>query len=206
MKAKICTKCDREKLLSKFYRSSSHSTGYESSCKQCNREYYLENKSKFDEYDKLYRQQNTELIRESDRVYYDKNRESELLTQKNYYNKNKSAIQIQQKKYYNTRYSSDSLFKFTETVRSRLYQVFKGSKSRSTEALLGTTFEKAKQHIENQFKKGMNWSNHGEWHIDHRVPLASGSNIEEVETLCHFTNLQPLWALENLQKGAKLIC
>ena len=49
----------------------------------------------------------------------------------------------------------------------------------------------------------MSWENHGEWHIDHKKPLASAKTEEELKKLCHYTNLQPLWALDNIRKGAK---
>lgn len=51
----------------------------------------------------------------------------------------------------------------------------------------------------------MTWENRGEWHIDHIIPLASASTEEELLALCHYTNLQPLWAFDNLSKGAKII-
>lgn len=53
----------------------------------------------------------------------------------------------------------------------------------------------------------MNWDNRGlyGWHIDHIIPLSSAKTEEEVYKLCHYTNLQPLWAKENLSKGNKII-
>jgi len=53
----------------------------------------------------------------------------------------------------------------------------------------------------------MNWKNHGKfgWHIDHIIPLSSAKTDEEVFKLCHYKNLQPLWAFENLSKGDKII-
>jgi hypothetical protein len=49
----------------------------------------------------------------------------------------------------------------------------------------------------------MSWNNQGSWHIDHIVPLSSAQTEEEIYKLCHFTNLQPLWAEDNLRKGDK---
>ena len=51
----------------------------------------------------------------------------------------------------------------------------------------------------------MNWDNHGEWHIDHIIPLSSANTEEELIKLCHYTNLQPLWAEDNLSKSDKII-
>jgi hypothetical protein len=54
----------------------------------------------------------------------------------------------------------------------------------------------------------MTWDNYGVggWEIDHIIPLASAKTEEEVYKLCHYTNLQPLWANENFKKGKKIIC
>jgi hypothetical protein len=70
--------------------------------------------------------------------------------------------------------------------------------------MLGIEWEMAKQHIERQFTKGMNWDNQGKWHIDHIIPLASANTEEELIKLCHYTNLQPLWAEDNLTKSDKI--
>jgi hypothetical protein len=51
----------------------------------------------------------------------------------------------------------------------------------------------------------MSWDNYGEWHIDHIIPLASADTEEEVLKLYHYTNLQPLWAIDNIRKGSKII-
>lgn len=51
----------------------------------------------------------------------------------------------------------------------------------------------------------MSWENHGEWHIDHIIPLSSAKNEEEIYKLNHYTNLQPLWKEENLSKGDKIL-
>lgn len=71
--------------------------------------------------------------------------------------------------------------------------------------MLGCSWEQLRDYIENQFVDGMTWENRNLWHIDHIVPLSSAKTIEELEKLCHYTNLQPLWALDNMSKGAKLV-
>ena len=69
---------------------------------------------------------------------------------------------------------------------------------------VGCTIEELRIHLEKQFEEGMTWENIGEWHIDHRRPCASFnlSGEEEKHKCFHFTNLQPLWGLDNLSKGA----
>lgn len=77
-------------------------------------------------------------------------------------------------------------------------------KNRRSNKYLGCSSSEAVKHIEKQFKKGMTWANHGKvWHIDHIVPLASFdlSNDDHVLMCCHYTNLQPMWATDNIRKG-----
>ena len=94
------------------------------------------------------------------------------------------------------------------TLRSRTYSAFrnKGYKKNSkTQEMLGVDWEVCKAHIERQFTKGMNWDNRSEWHIDHIIPLASAKTEEELKKLCHYSNLQPLWELDNLSKSDKIM-
>lgn len=70
---------------------------------------------------------------------------------------------------------------------------------------LGCTIPELMAHLERRFLPGMtwaNWSRHG-WHIDHIKPLASFdlTDREQFLAACHYTNLQPLWAVDNLRKG-----
>ena len=48
----------------------------------------------------------------------------------------------------------------------------------------------------------MSWKNHGDWHIDHIRPVASFKE-DELYLMNHISNLQPLWAEENL--GSKKV-
>ena len=69
---------------------------------------------------------------------------------------------------------------------------------------MGCTPEFLKEHLQSQFKDGMGWDNYGSWHIDHIIPLSVAKDEKEIYRLCHYTNLQPLWAIENLSKGNKV--
>ena len=73
----------------------------------------------------------------------------------------------------------------------------------STEKL-GFTLDEFKNHFESLFLDGMNWDNHGQWHIDHIIPV-SKFPIDRIMELNSLSNLQPLWALDNLKKGDRLI-
>ena len=80
-------------------------------------------------------------------------------------------------------------------------------KSQATAKYLGCTIAELMTHLENQFQEGMSWDNHGfyGWHIDHKKPCASFdlTDEEQAKQCFHYTNLQPLWAEDNLRKGAK---
>ena len=70
---------------------------------------------------------------------------------------------------------------------------------------LGCSIEELKTHLESQFQPRMTWDNYGKWHIDHIKPLSNFNleNKEEFKEACNYKNLQPLWAKDNLIKGAK---
>lgn len=88
-------------------------------------------------------------------------------------------------------------------VRSRTRKCFLGYyKDKTTKTLLGCTVEKLTTHLSAKFTEGMTLENYGKWHIDHIVPLSSAKTKQELEKLCHYTNLQPLWAKDNLSKGS----
>jgi hypothetical protein len=93
-----------------------------------------------------------------------------------------------------------------KNLRTRMYLALKRCKRAfKYSELLGCNVHDLKAHIEAQFKPGMAWENYGSWHIDHCRPCARFdlSEPEEQKACFHFTNLQPLWAKDNIIKGAK---
>lgn len=90
-------------------------------------------------------------------------------------------------------------------MRSRISMALKGNtKSGGFIELLGCPIRWLRKHLEWQFKPGMSWENYGQWHVDHIRPCASFdlTKLEQQQECFHYTNLQPLWAVENLKKGA----
>ena len=71
--------------------------------------------------------------------------------------------------------------------------------------LIDCTIEALKHWLSYQFAPGMTWDNYGEWHIDHVRPCASFdlTDPEQQKQCFHWTNLQPLWAEDNLKKSHK---
>lgn len=80
-----------------------------------------------------------------------------------------------------------------------------GGRRQKYERLVGYKMEDLVRHIESQFKPGMSWKNRSEWHIDHIRPIKSflDEGITDPAIINSLSNLQPLWAFENLSKGSK---
>jgi len=96
------------------------------------------------------------------------------------------------------------------TVSVRVRLALKCNKTNNSFKYLGISITEYKKYIENQFKEGMTWENHGEWHIDHKIPLKYKQDgvepsLEETIKRLHYTNTWPMWASENLSKGNKFI-
>lgn len=181
MDTKKCTKCYEEKNTIEFPRSKSNKCGTGQPCRECGRRITAE-----------WVKDNPE--------YIERNREKKRAITKEWHSSNKERI-YKRTKY---RYQNEPLFKLRMILRVQILRYIKNKEGKHTEEILGETFDNVRVHLERQFKEGMTWDNHGEWHIDHIIPLANGKNREELIELNHYTNLQPLWAKDNLSKGAKL--
>lgn len=167
-----------------------------------------------------YREKHPERLAESYRDYWKRNKDRINARRKARYPKirdqvkaawerNKKAIMKRHAAYIARRLKTDPLFAFRKTLRSRTNFAFRAQnipKSSKTEAMLGCSWAGLQTHIESLFLPGMTWGNRGKygWHVDHVVPLSSAKNAEELVALCHYTNLQPLWAEDNLAKSNKL--
>lgn len=181
---------------------------------------FLERKRKCS---KRYREINPDLARACSRASYQKYRDKRLCKNKEYREKNKKNLYeahkqwVEQNKEYVQKYMreyaarrrmSDPLFALSVRSRGRITVAFRlgGYTKRSrTFKLIGCGWSELKTHIENLFVDGMTWENRHLWHVDHIVPLSSARTVEELESLCHYTNLQPLWASDNMSKGKKLV-
>lgn len=131
-----------------------------------------------------------------------KNAEQVITTNRQYKIDNKEVVLKQKRE----RYARPEV-KLVNTLRNRYSDVVITQKSTSKESqkVLGCTIKEYRSYVENLFLPGMSWSNHGFWHLDHIKPLASFdlTDHEEVKKAFHFSNTQPLWAVDNLKKGAK---
>lgn len=210
MNVKICGACKIEKGFECFGKDKKTKTGYKWACNDCRK---IESKK--------YRENNKERRSKTLKDYYDNNTEKELLRFKKYREENKEKRaetvkksnlkhkdKIRQRE--KNRLQTDPVYKLKKTVRERVSAFLRSknmTKNHPTFELVGCTPQQLKEHLEKQFREGMTWENHGKygWHIDHIIPLSSATTEEELYKLCHFTNLQPLWAEENLSKGNRIL-
>jgi len=176
---KTCRKCQISKTIDNYYKDKTRPDGYEYICKECA-------KSK----KAVYKKNNYEQLRQKSLAY---SRRSDIKLKTLTRKKNRLKIDIK--------------YRMSENIRRRINAAFKGNnKSKSTINMLGCSIDSLKRHLSKKFKIGMSWDNYGihGWHIDHIIPLSSAKTIEDIEKLCHYTNLQPLWAKDNLQKSNKI--
>jgi hypothetical protein len=188
---------DKEKRLEykKIYSEINKERIYEN-----NNKWRVENK----EYIKEYYQKN----KDKKVKYYLKNKEKIAESKKKYYQNNKEEINNKAKTYNKKRKEIDSLFKLKCNTRVLIGNSIKNkgyTKQSKTFKILGCSYEDFKKHLERQFTKGMTWENQGQWHLDHIYPVSLAKDEQEVIKLNHYTNFQPLWAKDNLEKHNKII-
>lgn len=190
-----------------------------------NKKYYEKNKDKILLYRKEYSKRNEEKEKERRRKiylenaefkkqnrkeYYYKNRESCIKSVNDYLQNNKPKVRAKQRENHHKKIKSDFRYKMMKLLRGRLTGAIKAQgfrKNSKTMDLIGCSIDFLKNHLQAQFKDGMNWDNHGlkGWHIDHITACANFdlSKEEDQKKCFHYTNLQPLWWHENIKKSNK---
>jgi hypothetical protein len=175
---------------------------------KASKKYLLKNKEKICKYRKQYYQKNRQRELERHKKEYKTIKRQEYI--KNYNLKNRKRRTEWQRNYL-----KNPINKLINYCRKRISYVLKtNKKSSKTMELIGCSIVQLKQHLENQFTKGMSWLNYGsgwygkgkeQWHIDHIRPCSSFdlSDPEQQKIAFHYSNLQPLWAEDNLKKHAK---
>lgn len=196
---KVCTKCQTLKTLDQFGNRSNTKDGKDIYCKLC--KHYFTQQWKLKNPEKL-----KEGKSRADAAWYAKHKSQKLEINRQWKTKNATKSKEWFKDYKRDREKVDPAFKLMNKIRTRLWYALKKNKKQDrTIDLLGCSVCQLKEHLEQQFKEGMSWANYGKWHIDHIMPLTAFdlSNPEELKKACHYSNLQPLWAKENLSKSSK---
>jgi len=179
---KKCPTCNEIKPFSEFGKDKTRKAGIRYDCKICsslfNKNYNQKNKVKNSTQSKIYREKNKD------------RRKSYLLGKR----------------------ETDIGFKLKGNVRTRIIDALKPTgliKTAKAMDLLGCSIDHFKSYLENQFKQGMTWKNYGfyGWHMDHIRPCSSFNlaDPEQQRECFHYSNMQPLWAEDNLSKGSKII-
>lgn len=221
--SKKCSSCKQEKLLIEYSKEKRTKDGYRSRCKKCiskkDSVYRKRSKQKRKEYDIKFREENKEYFKNYHKSYYQKNRNKIIEYGKEYRKQNKQALAAKKVEYNQknrkkkaeherNRYKTDILYYLKKSFRRSTLLSFKRngfSKKSKTFQILGCSYEDFKSHIEKQFQEGMTWNNRGKvWHLDHIIPHSLGITKEEIVSLNHYKNFQPLFAKDNIKKSNKI--
>jgi len=152
---------------------------------------------------KEYQLKNADAIRERRKLYRAKNAEKIKLAKQKYGAENRDKIA----KALAERRARNPIVRLANSMRRSIRRYLDaGQKGEmSSFEIIGCSKDDLRKHLESKFRDGMTWQNYGNhWHIDHIVPLISAKSPEEVKRLCHWTNLQPLTAFDNISKGSKM--
>ena len=217
-----CKDCFKKR--SRKYKNKNSNKIYEQ-----NKKYVEANRESVQQYQREYREGHNNEIRESHKIYYAENKNKILDGQKKYREKNYEVVIRKEKEYRNKnrekirarnrklhiKNMKVPIYRLKYIIRSRFSAAIKNNyKSGSAVKDLGCSIEELKLYLEKQFYSNpetgeeMTWENQGKlgWHIDHIIPLSSFdlTDNEQSKKANHYTNLQPLWWKDNLQKGTKL--
>jgi len=208
MEEKICSKCKKYKPVAEFSVRAERKNSYRSKCKECERLSKNE-----------YNKNNREHVYALEKRWIESNIEKRQKTRDRYNNseKGRASRRLADKKrlkshneYARQRYFIDPQWNMNMKLRRRVDRVLrqrKISKSTKTMELLGCTYVEFNAYIESLFTPDMSWDKvlSGEIHLDHIKPCASFdlTDPEQQKVCFHYSNLQPLWAKDNLSKGAR---
>jgi hypothetical protein len=189
-----CLDCDKDLVDAK---------GPKKRCDICNKK-YRKLYWKARENNPKRKEQNKQRIKR----FFEKNPDKRIEYDKNTrYGKNRQDY-LAKKRERNKRYYQNITCKLGNLLRTRIWIALKIQglkKNHSTMEITGCSKEELIEHLESQFSDGMtweNWSLNG-WHIDHIRPVSSFdlSDPAQVKECFHYSNLQPLWAIDNLKKS-----
>lgn len=177
---KICKKCNTAKPLENYYKHTGYKDNHRSICIEC--------------------------FKKEKASYQRNNKDKSKLYIKKWQKNNEDKVKEIRNNNFNNKYKNDVYFAMSHLLKDRLRKALKAKnwqKNTHFVEYIGCTLNELKNHIEKQFIEGMTWENKGKWHIDHIIPLSSAKTEEELYKLCHYTNLQPLWAIDNIKKSNK---
>ena len=216
---KRCSKCGVVKGADDFYRQETGRDGLRSHCKACDCLYAAQYRERARGSGLVHRKIAPQKKREYRRRYNKKNPEAKRLSDRRYAEKhpgrqaawrlaNPEKAQIIDRRRCAKRRAT-SKGRINARMGTRIWECLQGGKRhKAWQALVGYTLHDLMRHLEKHFLVGMTWGNYGQWHIDHKIPLAA-FNFEKPSDIDFrrawaLKNLQPMWAVDNIKKSARL--
>lgn len=203
----VCKSCkntpERRKKRNEFMRADRKANPEK--YKKIDKAKYEKHKPKILAQRKVYWEENKEVISEKKKAHYEINKDAILESNRKYQKNNRESINANKREYESKRRKNDTLYRLMRFHRdslTRIAKVIKGKKEKASAEYLGCSIKEFKNYIESKWQKGMSWSNntmHG-WHMDHIIPLFSAKTEQDIIKLCHYTNVQPLWAKDHIEK------
>jgi hypothetical protein len=192
---KVCIHCRSEKPKSEFNKDSQKKDGLDPRCKKC-----------FSLAKKKWRDANLEKSRLYVRKCDAKNKHKRSVYQKSWYENNKSEI-LKKNKEWKAGYRKTKKGVCDYFIRNSIRRVLESGSASKYAKEIGYSRDDLIKHIESQFKEGMSWENRSEWHIDHIKPISAFLNegIDDISVINSLSNLQLLWAQDNIKKGASYV-
>jgi hypothetical protein len=176
--------------------------------KEYDKKYHAANREKLNENSKRHYEANKEKVKEwlkeYSKKYYKANKEKLIENMNKYQEANKEKVREQRNKYGKQRRVADPAYKLIHNIRTRHREVLKGKYS--TTKGLGCNKDFLREYIENQWIEEMTWNNYGskegQWSLDHKLPLSLYyTQPELLPKLIHYTNMQPMWHVDNIKKS-----
>lgn len=196
---KTCIKCGALKSIGEFAKNKEYKDGHTNKCKEC------VNRTQRETWD-IKKEEFSTKRKERRLKKLDHYRQSESLRLKKWRDDNKEIINKKYRDYMKTYRANNIQIRISKCV-SRAFKrglIIKHSKNAIFNKL-GYSLQDLMNHLEKKFVSGMSWENYGKWHIDHIIPqswLPYNSIEDENFSKCwSLSNLQPLWATDNISKG-----
>ncbi len=208
--SKVCPKCKMDKPFSEYHLSNIRLGKRATKCKKCIANWYSENRLELKMKYKEERKDHNAVLRkrETGRKSRNKRKDKEKVYKLSY--NRRPDVMERRRKIHSNRKATDIQYNIKRRLRWRLRDVFKRVKDNrfkyvSSLVLLGCDMEFFKTHIESKFERGMSWDRIAYIHLDHIRPCSSFdlTDIEQQKKCFHWSNIQPLWDIENLIKGSK---
>lgn len=211
--AKQCRMCGITKFFCEFVADKRTKDGVGARCKDCHtaagRAWRINNPGKQRECEEAYRADNREIIKVRSKEYFSANKDAHADRVRSYRSRNPDKVaQFNATSHANR--SSSPKYRVESAIRTAVNRTIRfGAKEARTFELLGYSSGDLMAHLERQFSDGMSWDNYGEWHIDHKTPLTAHeyetAEDADFKRAWALSNLQPLWALDNIKKGGRII-